>query len=242
MSGELLQHERQDGVDIIRLARPPVNAFRYDDWRALRDLLPILDADPESRVIVFTGAPGEHFSAGHDLQEFRALSAAEILTGVRLVHEVLSAIRATHVPMIAALHGAVMGSALLLACACDVRLAAVGARLALPEIQIGAIGGYRELHAVLPRGEARWLTWTGEAMFAQRAQELGLVQELAEDQDAVVQRALSAGRHIAGLIDGPLKKIMRPLLQDLESVDIATGNTLEGAALQRLFDSRANGS
>jgi len=235
----IVQSEPDGAVVLLRLSRPPVNALCYEDWRRLRELVLELDRDPLYRAIVLTGLPGAHFSAGHDLEEYRRLSVAEVDTGVDLVHECLATIRRSRIPVIAALHGAVMGSALLLACACDIRVATADAKLALPELAAGAIGGYREMLEVLPRGEARWLIWTSDVMSGVRAHTLGLVQELEPDPAAALQRALTIATKLAAMLDDPLREIARPMLDAVERLRIEDGDALERDALRHLLRRRS---
>ena len=116
------------------------------------------------------------------------------------IHHVCAAIRALPVPVIAQLHGAVIGAGLEIAAACDLRVAAEGTKFAMPEVKL-AIPSVVEA-ALLPRlmgsGRAAWLVLTGEAIDARRALEWGLIEQVCPDLEAgvasLVQTLLAADR------------------------------------------------
>jgi enoyl-CoA hydratase/carnithine racemase len=107
---------------------------------------------------------------------------------------VCPAIRAIPVPVLARLHGAVIGAGLEIAAACDLRIAAEGTRFAMPEVRLG-IPSVVEA-ALLPRligsGRAAWLVLTGESIDARRALEWGLVEDVCADLDAGIERIVSS--------------------------------------------------
>src|SRR5207244_8669667 len=122
--------------------------------------------------------------------ELASLDPSSAAAFVAKVHRVCSAIRALRLPVVARLHGAVIGAGLEIAAACDLRVAAQGTRFAMPEVRLG-IPSVVEA-ALLPRlmgsGRAAWLVLTGEAIDARRAYEWGLVEMLcaAEDMDPTI--------------------------------------------------------
>lgn len=98
------------------------------------------------------------------------------------------------VPVVAKLHGAVIGAGLEIAAACDLRVAAEGAKFSMPEVRLG-IPSVVEA-ALLPRlmgsGRAAWLVLTGEAIDARRALEWGLVEEVAPDVDLALEKLVKS--------------------------------------------------
>lgn len=80
---------------------------------------------------------------------------------------------------------------LMLACGCDIRIATADARLALPEVKVGAFGGYRIVREVLAQVKARLLTYTGRPLTGARAHHIGLVQELADTPGRQLCHSLS---------------------------------------------------
>src|SRR5687767_12306431 len=172
------------GVARIFLNRPQkVNAL---DSALLHALLQAVKQLPAETRVVVLGGHGKAFCGGADVNELSALTATTAGSFVAGIHDVCEALRALPVPVVARLHGAVIGAGLEIAAACDLRIAAPGTRFAMPEVRLG-IPSVVEA-ALLPRlmgsGRAAWLVLTGEAIDAARAQEWGLVEAVGDD-DAV---------------------------------------------------------
>lgn len=221
----MFEVERRDGIAIVRLDNPPVNAVSFARWRLLPPLLAELERDEGVGALVFTGLPHKHFCGGNDVTEFAALTPAETLAGTGAVRGAMRAVRESARPAIAALHGAAMGSGFMLSCACDIRIATADARLALPEVKVGAFGGYRIVREVLSQGEARLLAYTGQPISGARAHQIGLVQELADNREAVLERAVGIARDIAGVLRGTLRAEIKRTL-----------NREDGAPLWEAYD------
>jgi enoyl-CoA hydratase len=183
--------ESEGGVTRIFLNRPDkVNALDSAHLEDLLSALRCVEANPEMRVAVL-GGRGKAFCGGADVRELSALTAANAGGFVQKIHAVCDAIRKLPVPVVARLHGAVIGAGLEIAAACDLRVAAEGTRFAMPEVRLG-IPSVVEA-ALLPRlmgaGRAAWLVLTGEAIDARRAFEWGLIEQVGGDDavDQVVQ-------------------------------------------------------
>ena len=178
--------ESEGGVARIFLNRPEkVNALGSASLQALLRALQTLEGDKELRAVVL-GGRGRAFCGGADVKELAALDASSAPSFVHKIHAVCAAIRGLPVPVIARLHGAVIGAGLEIAAACDLRIAAEGTKFAMPEVRLG-IPSVVEA-ALLPRlmgaGRAAWLVLTGEAIDARRACEWGLIEQVGSD-DAV---------------------------------------------------------
>jgi enoyl-CoA hydratase len=178
------------------------------DFAALRD-------DPDVRVVVLAGK-GKTFCGGADISELKALTAQTAGAFVEKIHQVCAAIRELPVPVVAQLHGAVIGAGLEIAAACDLRVAAEGTKFSMPEVRLG-IPSVVEA-ALLPRlmgsGRAAWLVLTGEAIDARRALEWGLIEEVADSADALVKRLLGA--------DKEALRMQKQLLHLWEEASLAT--------------------
>ena len=178
----MVELQREGGVARIFLNRPQkVNAL---DTALLEELVAALDrlaADESLRVVVL-GGHGRACCGGADVAELAALEPASARAFVGRIHRVCAALRALPVPVVARLHGAVIGGGLELAAACDLRVAERGTRFAMPEVKLG-IPSVVEA-ALLPRlmgsGRAAWLVLTGEPIDAERAYAWGLVEQLAD--------------------------------------------------------------
>lgn len=159
------------------------NAINAEVAQGIAAAVDELDANPQLRVGVLTGAEGT-FSAGMDLKAAgRGESASVEGKGFAGLAEAEPA-----TPLIAAVEGAAMGGGFELALACDLVVAARGARFALPEVKRGLIaggGGVIHLPRRIPHHLAMELLLTGRTVTAQRAHDLGLVNNLVDDGQAV---------------------------------------------------------
>jgi enoyl-CoA hydratase/carnithine racemase len=138
---------------------------------------------------------GKAFCGGADVRELAELREASARQFIERIHDVCAAIRRLPVPVVARLHGAVIGAGLEIAAACDLRVAAEGTKFSMPEVRLG-IPSVVEA-ALLPRligsGRAAWLVLSGAAIDAQRACEWGLVEEIGTG-DELVKNLLAADR------------------------------------------------
>jgi enoyl-CoA hydratase len=182
--------EREGPVARIFLNRPEkANALNSPALDALRRALRELAGDRPLRTLIL-GGRGRTFCGGADREELNALTADTAGAFVTRIHDVCQAIRELPVPVVARLHGAVIGAGLEIAAACDLRVAAQGTKFAMPEVRLG-IPSVVEA-ALLPRlmgsGRAAWLVLTGEAIDALRALEWGLIEEI--EQEKTLERLL----------------------------------------------------
>jgi enoyl-CoA hydratase/carnithine racemase len=188
----MVEFQRDGGVARIFLNRPQkVNALDSALLEALAAALGQID--PTDRVVVL-GGHGSAFCGGADVNELRALDSATARQFIQRVHRACDAVRKLPVPVVARLHGVVIGAGLELAAACDLRVAARGTRFAMPEVRLG-IPSVVEA-ALLPRlmgcGRAAWLVLTGETIDAARAYEWGLIEEVADELDRAVSRRVDS--------------------------------------------------
>ncbi len=210
---------RMDGaVARLLIDRPQkANALDSATLRALLARLEELDRDDALRVVVL-GGRGKTFCGGADVAELGRLDAQSARAFITLIHEVCAAIRRLPVPVVARLHGAVIGAGLEIAAACDLRVAAPGTRFAMPEVRLG-IPSVVEA-ALLPRligaGRAAWLVLTGEPIDAERALEWGLIEQLGGEEEVEnLIKALLAGEREA-------LKVQKQLLHLWQEAPLAT--------------------
>jgi enoyl-CoA hydratase len=184
MSDEPVLTERRDGVLLITLNRPEArNAVNLALAEGVAAALDELDDDADLRAGVLTGA-GKGFSAGMDLKAF--VAGERPWVGDRGFAGIVQ--RASRKPLIAAIEGFGVAGGLEVALACDLIVAARGAKLGIPEVKrslVAAGGALRRLPQRLPYGVAMELALTGDPIDAERAHELGLVNRLAEPGGAV---------------------------------------------------------
>jgi enoyl-CoA hydratase len=206
--------ERRDRVLVVTINRPDQrNAINAAVAGGIAAALDDLDADPELSIGVLTGA-GKGFCAGMDLKAFVAGESPH--AGDRGFAGITR--RAAAKPLIAAVEGFAVAGGLEVALACDLLVAARGARLGIPEVKrslVASGGALLRLPRTLPRNVAMELALTGELIEAERGHALGLVNRLTEPGQALTA-ALELAAQIAE--NGPLalaatKRILR------ESVD-----------------------
>ncbi|HEX2200308.1 MAG TPA: enoyl-CoA hydratase-related protein [Burkholderiales bacterium] len=207
----------EGGVARIFLDRAEkANALDSAHLGGLRTALQAVAASPGARVLVL-GGRGRAFCGGADVNELKSLNASTAGQFVERIHEVCAAIRRLPIPVVAGLHGAVIGAGLEIAAACDLRIAADGTKFAMPEVRLG-IPSVVEA-ALLPRligsGRAAWLVLTGEAIDARRAFEWGLVEEIGGEE--------TLARVIGNLLKGEREalKTQKALLQLWEEAPLA---------------------
>jgi enoyl-CoA hydratase/carnithine racemase len=188
---------RDGDVAIVRLNRPEKrNAL---DDPTIHALQAFFAQPPEGvRAVVLCGA-GEHFCAGLDLSELRARSAAEGLAHSRMWHRAFEEVQFGDVPVVAVVHGAVVGGGLELACAAHVRVAETSAFYALPEGQRGLFvggGGSARIPHIIGIARMTDMMLTGRVYQAEEGQAIGFSTYLVEPGQGFA-KGLEIARKIA---------------------------------------------
>jgi enoyl-CoA hydratase len=240
---EVLHLERRDRVALLTLDRPGrLNAIGSDTVAQLHAALDVIEADPSLRAIVVTGA-GRAFSAGADITELDSLSGPVEFAGfLQRITDVLDRLAACPVPSVAAVNGLALGGGFEVALACDLRLAAAGARFGVPEIKLGLLpgaAGTQRLARLLPAPVAKYLLMTGEPIAADEALRHGIVNDVVDD-------AVAAAFRLAGsLADGPPQALAaaKRLVDVGVTMPLASGIVLERETVAGLFgtDDRVEG-
>jgi enoyl-CoA hydratase/carnithine racemase len=174
--------DRQGGVGLIRLDRPPANSYDKTFMDELNGAIDSIRFDESIRAAVVLSENTRFFSAGADIKMFLE-SALEFKRALILhAHEILQKIANTHKVFIAAIGGHCLGGGLEIALACDLRFAAEGDyRIGLPESTLGLLpgnGGTQRLARLIGRNKALDMILTGEPVAPTRAFELGIVDKL----------------------------------------------------------------
>lgn len=183
MSGfENLIYEKKDGIARVTLNRPEsLNAYNIQMRDGLYDLLRAIRDDTEVRVAILRGAGEKAFCAGADLDEFLTAPTPVKARQVRFERDVWGLFSSIPQPLIAALHGYVLGSGIEMALCCDIRIAADDARFGLPEVGLGIIpaaGGTQTLPRTVGRANALDMLLTGRWVDAQEACQMRLVNRV----------------------------------------------------------------
>ncbi|HVS78063.1 MAG TPA: enoyl-CoA hydratase/isomerase family protein [Steroidobacteraceae bacterium] len=172
--------ERDDNVAIIVVDNPPVNALSHAVRAGLLEAIEQADADPSVRAIVLHGA-GKAFMAGADLRELEAPPEPPLLK------DVLMRLESCTKPVIAALHGAVLGGGAETALACHFRCATADLQLGFPEVKLALLpgaGGTVRLPRLVGVKMALDLMTSGAPLGLEAALSAGLVDRAAESADA----------------------------------------------------------
>ena len=198
-----------EGVAHIRLSRPDeLNTMVREFWTELPQIVDGISDSAGARVIVLSST-GKHFCAGMDLGVFAEVPHSDAEPGRRQAHTrslvkmlqwTASCLEKARVPVLAAVQGGCIGGGVDLVTAADCRYATRDAFFVVQEISVGMtadIGTLQRLGRVIPEGVARELAYTGRRMTAVRAFEVGLVQALYDDHDALLKGTLETAREIA---------------------------------------------
>ncbi|MER5182455.1 enoyl-CoA hydratase/isomerase family protein [Streptomyces sp. NPDC002896] len=198
----VLRVELRDRIAVFTLDRPErLNAIGTDTVEQLKQALEDVGGDDDVRAVVLAGA-GRAFSAGADLGEIESFTApGQFRAFVGRLTEAYALLEGFPKPSVAAVHGFAFGGGLELALACDLRVVERGARLGLPEMKLGVLpgaGGTQRLPRLVPPAIAKQMILTGEPIDAERAWQLGLVNEMAEPGGALAAAEALASRLAAG--------------------------------------------
>lgn len=165
-----------DGVAEVVLDCPPVNALNNAGWHALAATITALGARAEVRVIVIR-AEGKGFCAGVDIKELAADQGLIVSVNAGN-YATFKAVHLNQVPVIAAVHGFVLGGGIGICGAADIVIAADDARFGLPEVDRGAMGGAAHLQRMFGVQKTRYLFFTGEMIGADEAFRLGAIERV----------------------------------------------------------------
>ena len=179
---ETIIYEKHDGKGYITLNRPKVlNVYNIRMRDELYQALQSLRDDSEIRVGILKGAGDRAFCAGADLSEFLTAPSPVIAREVRFERDVWGLFLDIRKPLIAALHGYVLGSGIEMALCCDIRIASEDAQFGVPEMGLGIIpaaGGSQTLPRVVSRGQALEMLLSGRWVKAPEALRMKLVNRV----------------------------------------------------------------
>ena len=182
MHGNELLLEIADGIAIMTINRPHVlNAVSDDTGLELEEALDAVENDGGAQVIILNGQGEKAFCAGHDIGTFNAMSVLEARQSSLWNSKVMEKIHRFPKPVMAAVNGYAFGAGSEIAMACDFRIASENAHFGLPEVSLGIIpgqGGTQRLPRLIGMGPAKYYTFTGERIHAERALQLGLVEKV----------------------------------------------------------------
>ena len=232
---ETVIYEKRGSIGCVTLNRPRVlNVYSIKMRDELYEILGAIRDDPEVRVAIFKGAGDKAFCAGADLSEFLTAPSPTIARRARRERDIWGEFLSLPQPLIAALHGYVLGSGIEIALCCDIRIAARDARFGFPEAGRGIIpgaGGTQNLPRAIGPGQALEMLLTGRYLSAQEALEMRLVNRVVP-KSKLLPTAEKLARQIASLDPTAVRSAKQAVLRGLD-LPLAEGLELE----RRLFNS-----
>ncbi len=215
----------EDGVEVLVLKNPPVNALSTALLRELDTAVAALDADPKVRAVILTG-DGQYFSAGADLKEMATMDLSTAPDVVRRGLALFARLAGLRPPVVAAINGLALGGGLELALATDLRIAGESAKLGAPEVNYGllpAYGGTQRLPRLIGVAKAKELIFTGAIISAAEALKVGLVnktvpagQELRAARDMAHTIAQKAPKAVQAAKRAITEGLSMPIAQGIE--------------------------
>ncbi len=205
-----------DGVAELVIGHPPVNALPAAGWHALAAEIERLGCDPATRVIVIR-AEGRGFCAGVDIKELAADDTLIVSVNAGN-YETFKAVHRNRVPVIAAVHGFVLGGGIGICGAADIVIAADDASFGLPEVDRGAMGGAAHLQRMFGAQKTRYLFFTGEMIGADEAFRLNAIERVVPRAE-LRETALTVARKIAAKSPAMIR-IAKEALNGVEDGDL----------------------
>ncbi|MDR2088990.1 MAG: enoyl-CoA hydratase/isomerase family protein [Clostridiales Family XIII bacterium] len=231
MSYENIIVRSENNVAIINLNRPKsLNALNAAMVAELGKAFDEIAADPQVKAVVITGE--KNFAAGADITDMVELNPEEAFAFA--FSPVFNRIANCPKPVIAAIEGFALGGAMELALCCDIRIAAAGAKMGFPEINLGIFpgaGGTQRLPRLIGPSKAKKLIFTGSIVKGEEALSLGLVDILAENPS---EEATKLAGELAGKASVALK-LAKECINVSADVDLNTGIAYEATEWARLF-------
>jgi enoyl-CoA hydratase len=214
----VLTIELEDTVATVWLDRPEArNAMGTDLWRDLPRAMAAVGTEPGVRAVVIA-AKGPHFSVGLDLKEMggtlsggmsgdaggrspsMAARARAGRAGVLQLQDSITSVASCPKPTVAAVHGYCIGGGVDLIAACDIRLSSADAVFSVREAKMAIVadlGSLQRLPAIIGAGHLNELALTGKDINAERARDIGLVNDVVADADGVLKAARALASEIA---------------------------------------------
>ena len=208
---ECFDVEIEDKIAHIRLNRgDALNTMTKAFWNELPAIVREIDRSAEARVIVISST-GKHFSAGMDLANFgngsvtggthdRHIMAEKFRSDIRQIQSSFNALEEARQPVLFACQGGVIGGAIDMVSAGDIRWCTQDAWFCIQEINIAMtadVGTFPRLQRYIPEGWVKEMAYTGRKLGADKAKEIGLVNEVYDTHEAMMEAVMATAREIA---------------------------------------------
>ncbi|MCI3244831.1 enoyl-CoA hydratase family protein [Streptomyces spinosisporus] len=214
---EMEGSEGKEGIAVVTVDFPPVNALPADGWFALADALRAAGRDPRVRCVVLA-AEGRGFNAGVDIKEIQARGTSALVAANRGCFEAFAAVYECAVPVVAAVHGFCLGGGIGLVGNADIIVASEDAAFGLPELDRGALGAATHLARLVPQHLMRALYYTSRTVSAAELHRHGSVWQVVPREE-LRSAALELAHEIAAK-DGELLRLAKSAINGIDPVDI----------------------
>lgn len=208
---ECFQVEIEDKIAHIRLSRgDALNTMTRAFWNELPEIVREIDRGALARVIVISST-GKHFSAGMDLAVFagdsvtgkaadRHIAGEQFRSNIKQIQSSFNALEEARMPVLIACQGGVIGGAIDMISAGDIRWCTADAWFCIQETNIAMtadVGTFPRLQRYIPEGWVKEMAYTGRKLGAAKAKEIGLVNDVYETQEAMMAAVMATAREIA---------------------------------------------
>jgi enoyl-CoA hydratase/carnithine racemase len=217
---ETVIFEKSDqGIAYVTLNRPKaLNAFSVRMRDDLYEVLSAIKIDDDVRAVLFRGAGDKAFCAGADLKEFLTAPSTVQARRIRAIRDLWRLFLSMPQPMIAALHGYVLGSGMEISLFCDLRVASEDVIFGLPEVGLGILpgaGGTQTLPRLLGLAGALDMLLTGRRLGGREAYDAGLVHRLVPG-DRLLESAEALARDVASFNPAVVRTAKQAVLKGME--------------------------
>ena len=245
MSGfKTLIYEKKDSIAYVTLNRPQaLNVYNIQMRDDLYQVLSAIKDDPEVRVGIFKGAGEKAFCAGADLNDFLTAPSPIVARQVRFGRDVWSLFLSIPQPLIAAVHGYVLGSGIEMALCCDIRIASEDAQFGLPEVGLGIIpaaGGTQTLPRIVGRAKTLEMLLTNRWINCEEAHRIGLVNRVVS-RDKLLDTAEEMAKKIASYNPTAVRNAKEAVVRGLD-LTLTEGLDLEKRLASELVSVVKQGS
>jgi len=237
----LCDYDVRDGVALLTLNNPPVNAYSYEMFRDLDEAVLKARFDPAVHVLVLTGKGEKFFCAGADIEMLKRADPTYKYYFCLHANETLMRLEQTPKLVIAAINGHCVGGGLEVALAADIRIArAEAGQIGLPEVKLGVLpgtGGTQRLGRLVGKSKAMELIVEAKTLTVAEAKEWGVVNKVFE-KDAFLEKVLEYARSFCppGKAAKAVGNVKRALQSGLE-MSFGEGLALERELQAELFAS-----
>ncbi|TFL00550.1 ClpP/crotonase-like domain-containing protein [Pterulicium gracile] len=239
---EPVKAEGCEGITCISLNRPSTkNAISVRLLEELDQCVETLQFDKDTRAVILRSTTPGSFCAGADLAERRTMTPIQVVKFLADLRAVLGKLENLPVPTIAAIDGPALGGGLEMSLACDLRVAGYDVKkIGLPETSLGIIpgaGGTQRATRLLGVSKAKDLIFTGRALNAQEAVDIGLVDYVSDQGTTAFDRSLELAKRIS--VNAPLAlRAAKQAISRASDLSLETGLDFERASYDVLLSSK----